>query len=66
VSNIYGFSSDDDRSTPNRKITKAKHRDTIVNKLFDVVKKNSSKANKNLIKTWLAARKVNIEDAIQA
>jgi hypothetical protein len=45
VSSINDFSSNDDWSTQNRKITKANHRDAIFNKLFDVVKKNSNKAN---------------------
>ena len=54
MSNIYGFSSNDgDWLAQNRKITKAKHRDVIVNRLFDAVKKNINKANKAFIKTWL-------------
>jgi hypothetical protein len=67
MSNIYGFSSNDgDWSAQNRKITKAKHRDVIVNRLFDAVKKNINKANKAFIKTWLGAWKANIKDGIQA
>ncbi len=66
MSNIYGFSSNDDLPAQDRKITKAKHRDVIVNRLFDAVKKNINKANKAFIKTWLGARKANIKDAIQA
>ena len=67
MSIIYGFSSNDgDWSAQNRKITKAKHRDVIVNRLFDAVKKNINKANKAFIKTWLGAWKANIKDGIQA
>jgi hypothetical protein len=65
MSNIYGFSSNDDWSAQNSKITKAKHRDVIVNRLFDAVKKNINKANKAFIKTCLGAWKANIKDAIQ-
>jgi hypothetical protein len=63
VSNIYGFSSNVDW---NSKITKAKHKDAIVNKLFEVVKKNCNKADKTFIKTWLAERKANIIDVTPA
>jgi hypothetical protein len=67
MSNIYGFSSNDgDWSAQNRKITKAKQRDVIVNRLFDAVKKNINKASKAFIKTWLGAWKANIKDVIQA
>jgi hypothetical protein len=60
MSNIY------DWSAQNRKITKAKHIDVIVNRLFDAVNKNTNKANKAFIKTWLGAWKANIKDVIQA
>jgi trimethylamine:corrinoid methyltransferase-like protein len=66
MSNIYGFSSNDDWSAQNHKITKAKHRDVVANRLFDGVKKNINKANKAFIKTWLGTWKANIKDAIQA
>jgi hypothetical protein len=67
MSSIYGFSSNDgDWSAQNRKIIKAKHRDVIVNRLFDAVKKIINKANEAFIKTWLGAWKANIKDAIQA
>jgi hypothetical protein len=52
MSNIYGFSSNDDWSAQDHKITKAKHRDVILNRLFDAVKKNMNKANKAFIKTY--------------
>jgi hypothetical protein len=66
MSNIYDFSSNDNWLAQNCKITKAKHRDVIVNRLFDAVKKNINKANKAFIKTWLGGWKANIKDAIQA
>jgi Zn-finger protein len=66
VSNMYGFSSNVDWSTQNCQITKAKHKDAIANKLFDVVKKNHNKTNKTSTKTWLAKRKANIIDVTQA
>jgi hypothetical protein len=65
MSNIYGFSSNVDWSTHNRKKTKAKHKDVIVNKLFDAANVNHNKAIKTLIKTRLAYRKANIKDATQ-